>query len=34
VLENVSEDKITTAISPSRHAFYARVFEELSQSKF
>jgi ribosome biogenesis GTPase / thiamine phosphate phosphatase len=34
VLENVSEDKIPTAISPSRHAFYARVFEELSQSKF
>jgi ribosome biogenesis GTPase / thiamine phosphate phosphatase len=34
VLNAVSEDKIPTAISPSRHAFYARVFEELSQSKF
>ena len=34
VLENVSEEPVYTAISPSRHAFYARVFEELSQSKF
>ena len=34
VLANVSEEEVDTAISPSRHAFYARVFEELSQSKF
>ncbi len=34
VLANVSEELVDTAISPSRHAFYARVFEELSQSKF
>jgi ribosome biogenesis GTPase / thiamine phosphate phosphatase len=34
VLTNVSEEPVDTAISPSRHAFYARVFEELSQSKF
>jgi ribosome biogenesis GTPase / thiamine phosphate phosphatase len=34
VLANVSEEAVDTAISPSRHAFYARVFEELSQSKF
>ena len=34
VLANVSEEPVYTAISPSRHAFYARVFEELSQSKF
>lgn len=34
VLGAVSEDKALTAISPSRHAFYVRVFEELSQSKF
>ncbi len=34
VLANVSEEPVDTAISPSRHAFYARVFEELSQSKF
>jgi len=34
VLANVSEAEVATAISPSRHAFYARVFEELSQSKF
>jgi ribosome biogenesis GTPase / thiamine phosphate phosphatase len=34
VLSAVSEDKIPTAISPSRHAFYARVYDELSQSKF
>jgi ribosome biogenesis GTPase len=34
VLANVSEEPLDTAISPSRHAFYARVFEELSQSKF
>ena len=34
VLANVSDAQVETAISPSRHAFYARVFEELSQSKF
>ncbi len=34
VLANVSDEEVDTAISPSRHAFYARVFEELSQSKF
>jgi ribosome biogenesis GTPase len=34
VLANVSDAEVDTAISPSRHAFYARVFEELSQSKF
>jgi ribosome biogenesis GTPase len=34
VLANVSGAELDTAISPSRHAFYARVFEELSQSKF
>jgi ribosome biogenesis GTPase len=34
VLTNVSEEPVDTAISPSRHAFYARVFEELSESKY
>ncbi len=34
VLNAVSEEKIATAISPSRHAFYARVFEELSQVRY
>ena len=34
VLANVSDAEVDTAISPSRHTFYARVFEELSQSKF
>ena len=38
VLANVSDNETPEAISPkitkSRHAFYARVFEELSQSKF
>ncbi len=33
VLANVSDAPVDTAISPSRHAFYARVFEELSQAK-
>jgi ribosome biogenesis GTPase len=34
VLNAVSEDKIATAISPSRHAFYARVFEEIGQPQY
>jgi ribosome biogenesis GTPase len=34
VLANVSDAEVGTAISSSRYAFYARVFEELSQSKF
>ncbi|MDI9334530.1 MAG: ribosome small subunit-dependent GTPase A [Cytophagales bacterium] len=34
VLANLSDEPMDTAIHPSRHAFYARVFEELSQSKF
>ena len=34
VLGALSEEKIPTAINPSRHAFYARVFEELSQVRY
>ncbi len=34
VLKNVSDKAQDSAISPSRHAFYARVFNELSQPKF
>lgn len=34
VLANVSDAQLQPAISPSRHAFYARVFEELSQARY